>query len=70
MNRDLSAANLLSLLHGKALEAYQYLSPVESKDYSCVKRAFLKEIIYSRKVLKCFLMARPHYILETGLKNS
>ncbi|XP_042886753.1 uncharacterized protein LOC122262710 [Penaeus japonicus] len=36
------AVSLSSLLQGKALEAYQHLSPIEARDYDAVKGALLK----------------------------
>jgi len=40
--QDVWAVSLSSLLQGKALEAYQHLSPTEVKDYDSVKGALLK----------------------------
>jgi len=41
-DQDVWAVSLSSLLQGKALEAYQHLSPTEVKDYESVKGALLK----------------------------
>ncbi|XP_068207505.1 uncharacterized protein [Palaemon carinicauda] len=40
-SKDIWAVSLASLLQRKALETYQHLSPVEAKDFDCVKEALL-----------------------------
>ncbi|XP_064077602.1 uncharacterized protein LOC135195273 [Macrobrachium nipponense] len=41
-SKDIWAVSLAPLLQGKALETYEHLSPVEAKDFDCVKEALLR----------------------------